>query len=356
MSTAPRHLTAVSGPQSAHSPLQVQAVRLAPVPVTLPDGHQVGVYSAGRGHPLVLVHGFTAQSAIYFQMLSRIAGVRIITIDLASHGRSAPLAKGKYQLDAYVDDFGRILDALGIRQAMLVGHSLGGRVAAQYAATNSHRVSALILVNAIVGKPWDDLVSSLRYRPWRLAPLCAQLISDCLATVRGSAKLSRLALPMVAGNLVRLHQLAAPGLSILGASHSHHLLELLRLQQVPVEVIHSDRDPAVPLATAIDTAERTGGRLTVVHEAGHSWLIQDPSTFPVILKELLQGSLHQAFWSRVTESGRDPDTLWLEHLDREFLEPESPLLSENTPLVFPPEALRQLVPRFNWSSFSFEPS
>ena len=69
-------------------------VRLRRHVVTLADGHRVGIATGGHGVPLVLVHGFGAESLLYAQPLARLAasGFRVIAIDMPGHGRTAPLA------------------------------------------------------------------------------------------------------------------------------------------------------------------------------------------------------------------------------------------------------------------------
>src|SRR3546814_3367642 len=98
--------------------------------VTLADGHRVGVALCGEGVPLLLVHGIMAEGMLYARTLRRIAGLgfRVIAVDSAGHGRTAPLGRGGFRLGSYVDLHRRVLDHLGVEQALMVGHSLGGRL------------------------------------------------------------------------------------------------------------------------------------------------------------------------------------------------------------------------------------
>ena len=75
------------------APGAVEAPRLARHQITLADGHQVGVTIAGKGVPLVVVHGFSVEGFLYAQSLSRLVsmGFRVIAIDTAGHGATQGL-------------------------------------------------------------------------------------------------------------------------------------------------------------------------------------------------------------------------------------------------------------------------
>ncbi len=70
--------------------------RLARHTLTLDDGHQVGVAVCGRGVPLVVVHGFSAEGILYAQTLSRLVdlGFKVVAIDAAGHGGTLGLPTG----------------------------------------------------------------------------------------------------------------------------------------------------------------------------------------------------------------------------------------------------------------------
>jgi pimeloyl-ACP methyl ester carboxylesterase len=84
------------------------------------------------------------------------------------------------------------------------------------------------------------------------------------------------------------------------------MLDLLRQERIPVFAIHGDRDIAVPMATAKDTARRARGDLVVVRGGTHSWLLKDPETLPAIMLELMRGRLGTAVLKAKLERGIDP--------------------------------------------------
>src|SRR5438552_17187157 len=122
---------AVQAPQPRSIERGLVAVpRLARHTLELEDGHHVRVAIAGRGVPLVVVHGFTAEGFLYAQTLNRLVrkGFRVIAIDMAGHGGTQGLPNGVAHLGDYATLMGRAVEELGIKKAVFAGHSMGGRV------------------------------------------------------------------------------------------------------------------------------------------------------------------------------------------------------------------------------------
>src|SRR3954462_205317 len=120
--------TPIVGPtRTAVEPDQGHIVmpRLARHLITLDNGHEVGVAVCGRGVPLVVVHGFSAEGILYAQTLSRLVGLgfKVIAIDAAGHGGTLGLPTGAGTFSNYTELLGRVLDHLGIEKAVLAGHS-----------------------------------------------------------------------------------------------------------------------------------------------------------------------------------------------------------------------------------------
>lgn len=135
--------------------------------VTLEDGHRVGVAVCGEGVPLLFVHGLMADGMLYARVLRRIAGLgfRVVAIDSAGHGATRGLGTRGWRWDAYVDLHRRVIDHLGIRSAVLMGHSMGGRVAVDLAADDPDRALAVIPVNAAIGPGFDRYTTLSRRLP-----------------------------------------------------------------------------------------------------------------------------------------------------------------------------------------------
>ena len=88
----------IEGPGRAAETDQLVAVpRLARHEIVLDDDHKVGVAVCGRGLPVVLVHGFTAEGILYAQTLSRLVGMgfKVVAVDVAGHGATQGLPTGR---------------------------------------------------------------------------------------------------------------------------------------------------------------------------------------------------------------------------------------------------------------------
>jgi len=115
--------------------------------VTL-HGHELCYLDVGAGAPIVLVHGLMSSSSTWTAQVDRLANRhRVIAPDLYGHGESAK-PTGDYSLSAHAASLRDLFDALGIADATLVGHSLGGGVALQMAYLFPDRVNALVLVSS----------------------------------------------------------------------------------------------------------------------------------------------------------------------------------------------------------------
>ncbi|MFX3617010.1 MAG: 2-succinyl-6-hydroxy-2,4-cyclohexadiene-1-carboxylate synthase [Sporolactobacillus sp.] len=111
------------------------------------------VSSEGTGEPLVLLHGFTGSMADWEQLLPEWVSVfQVIRIDLLGHGQTgSPDSPNRYSMDQQILDLIGILDLLGIKQANVLGYSMGGRVALSLACLHPERIKCLILESVSPG-------------------------------------------------------------------------------------------------------------------------------------------------------------------------------------------------------------
>lgn len=268
--------------------------------IVLDDGHRVGVSICGDGVPLVMVHGIIAEGMLYARTLRRLAGMgfRVIAIDSAGHGRTAPLGASAWSWDAYVDLHDRVLDELGIRRAVLMGHSMGGRVVVDLAARRPDRALAVIPIDAAIGRPFDLLTNAIRYAPALLPLGIGLLVLDTASSgVRGRRQMgsvARLAAPSILDRVRSIPALVPAFAATLRPRSSTVMLEALRDAGVPVVVIHGDRDLVTWFAAGRAAAVAAGGHLVRVEGGGHSWLLEDADTLPAIVASLLDGPLEAA--------------------------------------------------------------
>jgi len=117
-------------------------------------GLRLHVESVGRGEPCLLLHGYLASTTIWSPVLPLVAHrVRAAAIDLPGCGYSDRPANAPYDIPWFADLIPAVLDALQMPRAVLFGHSLGGAIALQAAASHPDRVRALVLVAPLAYEP-----------------------------------------------------------------------------------------------------------------------------------------------------------------------------------------------------------
>jgi pimeloyl-ACP methyl ester carboxylesterase len=110
-------------------------------------GLRVRVLSHGRGPAVVLLHGGAENAAIWAPLFPELRHFRLLAVDLPGHGLSDPVAFRRGQVREYarrlIDD---ILDALGLDEVPVIGHSLGAMFALWHAAAGSDRISEVVAI------------------------------------------------------------------------------------------------------------------------------------------------------------------------------------------------------------------
>ena len=100
----------------------------------------------GDGLPVLFVHGFPFDRTVWRHQLAALSRFRRIAPDLRGVGGSgAPPAADGYSLARYADDLVAVLDAVGVRDAVVCGLSMGGYVTFELLRRHPERVRALIL-------------------------------------------------------------------------------------------------------------------------------------------------------------------------------------------------------------------
>jgi pimeloyl-ACP methyl ester carboxylesterase len=105
----------------------------------------------GSGQPVVLIHGYPLSGRAWDKQVPVLldAGCRVITYDRRGFGRSSQPTFG-YDYDTFADDLDTLLDHLGLRDAVLVGHSMGtGEVTRYLGRHGSARVAKGVLISPI---------------------------------------------------------------------------------------------------------------------------------------------------------------------------------------------------------------
>jgi non-heme chloroperoxidase len=245
------------------------------------DGAQLSVRDWGAGPPVVLVHSWALNSTMWgAQTLALVeAGFRVVAYDRRGHGRSSDPGRG-YDADTLAADLAAVMDALDLRGAVLVGHSMGsGEIVRYLARGGERRVKAAALLAPTTpyltrtadnpyGLPpqaWEQLRGVLRqdFPKWvadNTGPFFTPQTSPAVMDW-GARMLLETPLPVaIACNRV--------------VTDTDYRPDLAKIR-VPFLVIHGDKDVSAPLEiTGRRTAELAPhSRLVVIPGAPHGLFV-----------------------------------------------------------------------------------
>jgi 3-oxoadipate enol-lactonase len=112
----------------------------------------------GEGFPLLLAHGFCTSINLWKHQIPPLTErYRVIAYDARGHGlSSAPAGKEHYTLNHLVGDMHALLQHLGIEQAYIAGHSMGGATTAGFAARHPEMTKAALICNIDGGQQPSD--------------------------------------------------------------------------------------------------------------------------------------------------------------------------------------------------------
>jgi pimeloyl-ACP methyl ester carboxylesterase len=262
-------------------------------------GHRVRYRIGGDGPVILLIHGITGSSAQWETTMELLeSDYTVIAPDLLGHGESAK-PRGDYSLGAYASGLRDLLAWLEMPAATVVGHSLGGGIAMQFAYQFPERCERLGLVNSgglgrevnillrAAALPGAELVLPLIAANWSrsigvgvsdlVGRLGLRVGSDIAEMARGYASL-------IDGEArsAFLHTLRAviePGGQRVNAADRLYLAE-----EVPTLIVWGERDPMIPVKHAHTAHEAMpGSRLEIFSDAGHFSQLDEPVRFAGVL-------------------------------------------------------------------------
>lgn len=229
-------------------------------------GIEMAYVSAGQGHPLVLIHGLSGSTRWWGRNIGPLAEhFRVYAVDLTGFGESRG---SPFVLSQAAEQLVRWMDHVGIEHGHVIGHSMGGFIAAELAAQQPRRVVRLVLVAAAIfprthdpRQPFIGLARTFRYTPVRFLPL---LVRDAFRA--GPATITDAAWQL-------LHPTTSP-------NHGQII--------TPTLLIWGERDTVVPHEIGETLArEMPNARLEVIPGAGHNAMWDRPQPFNRLVLDFL---------------------------------------------------------------------
>ena len=261
------------------------------------DGLRLRVVSSGEGPPVVLLHGFTGSAETWRELRSALEERHAVyAVELPGHGGSrAPDDPSRYALRRFADDLVKVLDALRVERAAVLGYSLGARAALRFALNYGSRVSGLILESGSPGISDERARSERRESDRALADTIERegVIAFVDRWERSPLWESQEALPDRVKIALRTQRLlnSAKGLanSLRGAGTGEEpsVLDRLGTLNTPTLVIAGALDAKyVGLGTQLSSAI-PNAKLALVEGAGHAVHLEQPQRFSELVAEFL---------------------------------------------------------------------
>ncbi|GAA3127196.1 alpha/beta fold hydrolase [Streptomyces rectiviolaceus] len=266
-------------------------------------GHRRAFRMAGKGRAILLIHGIGDSSETWRDVMPGLArNYRVIAPDLLGHGASDK-PRADYSLPAYANGMRDLLGVLGVERVTLVGHSLGGAVAMQFAYQFPDRCDRLVLVGT--GGISRQVTPLLRAATLPGAELL--LMALRLPTMRRQLGLAVKALQLLdtgfgvdAPDLLRVVD-ALPDATARSAfirtlravvdwrGQVGTMLDRCYLAQgMPTMLVWGGRDQVLPAMHAgLGHVAMPGSRLEIFEDAGHFPFRTDPQRFEAVLRDFI---------------------------------------------------------------------
>ncbi|OGW70083.1 MAG: hypothetical protein A3A88_05480 [Nitrospirae bacterium RIFCSPLOWO2_01_FULL_62_17] len=256
------------------------------------NGINLAYTDEGRGTPVVLLHAFPQNRAMWAQQVDALSkSYRIIAPDFRGFGESdAPL--WHYTLDQFADDVNGLLNHLSIRQAMLVGLSMGGYIALGFYRKYRDRMKGLVLADTRAqpdteeGRAGRFAMAQTAYTkgagavadimlPKLLSPIALRTRPDLVQRVRAAIEQTQIS--GIAGALMAM-------------AERPDSVPLLAQIACPTLVITGELDgPTPPADGKLMAGAIPGARLEIIPQAGHLSNLEQPDAFNRALLDFLEG-------------------------------------------------------------------
>jgi pimeloyl-ACP methyl ester carboxylesterase len=245
------------------------------------DGVPIYFETVGNGPTtIVFVHGWTCDRTYWSRQRDTFAAsYRVVTLDLAGHGKSG-LGRKDYTMAAFGADVAAVLTALNPRRVVLVGHSMGSAVVVETAKLVRDRVIGLVAVDAFhtLEQFWTPASVAAFVKPFRedYVRAARPFVESMFLPTSDRGLVHRITTEM-------LQRPPEVGISALEQTRLWQTTYPFDGVAVPMVAINSDRQP-----TDKKSLERRGMKAVIMSGVGHFPMIEDAVTFNRLLAAAVQ--------------------------------------------------------------------
>lgn len=251
-------MLAARGLQGRRTPIEYTSIEI--------DGSTLYYQEAGEGPPLILIHGLSGSGRWWRQNVNFLAQeYHVYVIDLIGFGHGR---RQRFDLHRMAQIIAQWMDALDLDRATLIGHSMGGFIAADLASNHPEMVERLVLVDAVA------------------LPLGRSDSQIAVGLIRALFEMPTNFLPILAGDAFRAgpRTIWRAARALLSSDISARLNRI----QAPTLVVWGQNDWLVPLQIGVRIYDRLDdARFVVLSHAGHNPMWDRPDAFNGVLDDFL---------------------------------------------------------------------
>lgn len=259
-------------------------------PIFLPDLRlNADLTGPSGGAPLVLIHALGTSAAIWDDLVPLLPPtLRILRFDLRGHGAS-DVPPAPYAMGALIRDAERLMDHFALKDAVILGLSIGGLIAQGLAVKRMDLVRGMILSNtaAKIGRPeqWQDRITAVR------AGGMAALHDATMDRWLGRKWRENPALPRLSRLFLSTDPEGWAGCAAAIAGTDFY--ETTATLTLPTLAIAGANDSSTPPDLIRETAELIKGhRFALIRGAGHIPPVERPAEYAAIVAQFLAGIGH----------------------------------------------------------------
>jgi 3-oxoadipate enol-lactonase len=253
------------------------------------NGSRLAYKEQGQGQAVMLLHGFCGSSAYWDQLMPLLPdNYRFITPDLRGHGESgAP--ETEYSMEAFADDMAALIKQLGLEQAIMLGHSLGGYATLAFGERNPELLTAFGLVHS-TAFPDSDAAKEARIKAiksiWEKG-LEPYVRDGLVPKLFSPAHLQTM--PEAVRKAVTIGLKTAPDAAVRtldGMRQRPDRNHVLAEAKVPVLIAAGIDDQIIPVGRAFSVS---GGHITqsLLEHAGHMSMMEAPEQLAKIIIDFI---------------------------------------------------------------------
>lgn len=250
---------------------------------TSPDSIRIAYEVYGNSAPaLVFVHGWSCDRSYWKEQLEPLAkNYKVVAIDLAGHGESG-LGRKSWTMEAFGADVASVIKKQGLKNVILIGHSMGGCVIAE-AARQLPRdiVAGLVFVDQYkqlhTPRTPEEIQAFAGPLEMNFSDSVAAFVRRMFNPESDSILIERVAKDMAS---------APPAIALAAFrstwAYSNQITNTLKELKLPVIFINSDNRP-----TDMASMERNGIHVMIMPDVGHFLMMENPEKFNLLLKSAI---------------------------------------------------------------------